>query len=62
MWKILQAGEWSSPAFLAHLDLHRQARALHGLALLVAACCTGRLEADVVVQAHMDDSDREFDT
>jgi len=40
LWKILQAGEWRSPAFLKYLDLHR-------------------LETDVVVQAHIDESDCE---
>ena len=38
LWKILDAGEWSSPAFLKYLDLHR-------------------LDAELVVQAHMDESD-----
>jgi len=23
LWEILAAGEWSSPAFLSYLDLHR---------------------------------------
>ena len=23
LWEILQAGEWSSPAFLNYLDVHR---------------------------------------
>ena len=23
LWEILEAGEWSSPAFLKYLDLHR---------------------------------------
>ena len=38
LWEILNAGEWSSPAFLKYLDLHR-------------------LDADSVVQAHLDESD-----
>ena len=38
LWEILDAGEWTSPAFLKYLDLHR-------------------LDADLVVQAHIDDSD-----
>ena len=40
LWEILEAGQWSSPAFLKYLDLHS-------------------LERDVVVQAHMADSDEE---
>ena len=42
LWKILEAGEWRSPAFLAYLDINR-------------------LEADVVVQAHLDESDGDQD-
>ena len=38
LWEILDAGEWSSPAFLKYLDLHR-------------------LDAELVVQAHVDESD-----
>ena len=38
LWEILEAGEWSSPAFLKYLDLHR-------------------LDAELVVQAHLDESD-----
>ena len=37
-FKILEAGEWRSPAFLNYLDINK-------------------LEADVVVQAHLDESD-----
>ena len=40
LWVILAAGEWTSPAFLKYLDLHR-------------------LEADMVIQAHVDESDGE---
>ena len=36
--EILRAGEWSSPAFLSYLNLHK-------------------LETDMVVQAHLDESD-----
>ena len=28
LWKILEAGEWSSPAFLSYLDLHQLDRDL----------------------------------
>ena len=42
LWKILEAGEWRSPAFLTYLDINR-------------------LEADVVVQAHLDESDSDHD-
>ena len=38
--KILEAGEWRSPAFLDYLD-------------------TNELEADAVVEAHMDESSGE---
>ena len=40
LYEILEAGQWSSPAFLKYLNL-----------------C--QLEADVVVQAHVDESDCE---
>ena len=42
LWQILEAGEWSSPAFLKYLDLHR-------------------LDRELVVQAHIDESDGEAD-
>ena len=42
LWKILEAGAWRSPAFLAYLDINR-------------------LEADLVVQAHVDESDSDQD-
>ena len=38
LWEILNAGEWTSPAFLKYLDLHR-------------------LDKELVVQAHIDESD-----
>ena len=38
LWESFEAGEWSSPAFLKYLDLHR-------------------LDTEVVVQAHANDSD-----
>ena len=40
LWEILEAGEWTSPAFLKYLDLHR-------------------LDAELVVQAHVGESDSE---
>ena len=40
LYEILEAGEWSSPAFMKYLDYHR-------------------LEAEVVLQAHVDESDDE---
>ena len=42
LWEILEAGEWSSPAFLKYLDLHR-------------------LDTELVVQAHANDSDSDED-
>ena len=42
LWKILEAGEWRSPAFLKYLDLHS-------------------LDRDLVIQAHVVESDSESD-
>ena len=42
LWKILEAGEWRSPAFLSYLDMNR-------------------LETDLVVQAHLEESDAEHE-
>ena len=38
LYQLLAAGEFSSPAFLEYMDLHK-------------------LEADLVVQAHLENSD-----
>ena len=43
LWVILAAGEWTSPAFLRYLDIHR-------------------LETDLVIQAHIENSDEEPDS
>ena len=40
LYEILEAVEWSSPAFMKYLDYHQ-------------------LEAEVVLQAHVDESDDE---
>ena len=42
LWQILEAGEWSSPAFLKYLDLHK-------------------LDTELVVQAHCNESDSDDD-
>jgi len=42
LWKILEAGEWKSPAFMDYLDMHK-------------------LETDLVVQAHVDESEDEIE-
>jgi len=56
LYEILAAGEWKSPAFLAYIDMHRHVlwpQLVHGVAVLWA----GRLETDMVVEAHMNDSE-----
>ena len=58
LWTILRAGEWRSPAFLTYLDLHLCACApLRVFLALVSRGPRGRLEKDVVIQAHVDESD-----
>ena len=60
LWEFLSAGEWKSPAFLQYLDLHSYVsgagRACGRHAHVICVC---RLDSQVVMQAHVDESDGE---
>ena len=59
MWKILEAGQWRSPAFLKYIDLHKCVIATMGDR--IAIFDLRRLETDLVVQAHVLEGDDEVE-
>ena len=58
LYLILQAGEWASPAFLKYLDMWRLEARLP-TAAVQRSTVLSMLQADAVLEAHMEDSDGE---
>ena len=60
LWEILNAGKWKSPAFLQYLDLHTCVLVVGWASGWHAhVFCVFRLDSQVVMQAHVDESDGE---
>ena len=61
LFEILAAGQWKSPAFMAYLDVHRHAHTMMDTSHLLHfhAIIQYRLETDLVVEAHLAESDVE---